>query len=147
MDRRQFLDSLGIGAAFALTATCLQSCKYDVAPVTPDVTTTGTTSTANSFTINLDDASNAALKKNGGYVVVKNVVIAKDKDGNYVAATQICSHEGRKEVYYTSILNEFYCPAHGARFSMAGKGLNGNGSGGLKIYKTAIEGSLLRIYL
>ena len=105
------------------------------------------TNAATSFTIDLEDSANAALKTNGGYVVVKGIVIAKDVNGNYVAATQICSHAGRAQVVFDGSSNQFYCNAHGARFTTAGAGLNSAGSRGLAIYKTGIEMNLLRIYL
>ena len=149
MDRRHFLESIGIGAAFALTATCLQSCKHDAAELTIDNTAangTITSTTANSFTVDIEAPANAGLKRLGGYVIVKGIVIAKDLKGNYVAATQKCSHEGRTEVIFSNVLNQFYCSAHGATFSTDGKGTNPNGKAGLKIYKTALEGTLLRIY-
>ncbi len=145
MDRRNFLETIGIGAAFALTATCLQSCKHD--PVEPTAgSTNGNPNTANSFTVNIEDPANAGLKRTGGYVIVKGIVIAKDLNGNYVAATQVCSHEGRAQVIFSNVLNEFYCSAHGARFTTAGKGVNIEGRAGLKVYKTALEGTLVRIY-
>jgi cytochrome b6-f complex iron-sulfur subunit len=148
MDRRLFLESIGIGAAFALTATCLQSCKHE--PLEPINGTTntnnGTTTTASSVTIDLNDAAYVGLKNNGGYIIVKGVVIARDSAGNLVAATQVCSHENKQQVYFSSVLNEFYCPAHGARFSTDGKGVNSNGRAGLTIYKTVLDGSILRIF-
>jgi cytochrome b6-f complex iron-sulfur subunit len=134
MERRAFLSTLGLGAAFALTATCMGSCTADTAVTTAD------------FTLNLDDAANAALKTNGGYVISNNCVVAKDTSGNYVAATVVCSHEQKKQVYYDKAANIYACSAHGAQFSLAGKGLNGNGSGGLTIYKTTLTGNLLRVY-
>jgi cytochrome b6-f complex iron-sulfur subunit len=144
MNRRHFLESIGVGASFALTATCLQSCKHD--PVAP--TTTNTTNpTANSFTVDIEDPANAGLKRLGGYVIIKGIVIAKDLNGNIVAATQVCSHEGRKEVIFSKVFNEFYCTAHGARFTTAGKGTNSAGVAGLKIYKTVLEGNLVRVFL
>ena len=150
MDRRHFLESIGIGAAFALTATCLQSCKHQtIAPATTVGTTsstTGGTPTANSFTINLDDPANSSLKNNGGYIVVKGIVIAKDLNGNYVAVTQVCSHANRAQIVFSSA-NEFYCNAHGARFTTAGVGLNSAGRSGLQTYKTVLEGTtILRIF-
>jgi cytochrome b6-f complex iron-sulfur subunit len=138
MDRRNFLESIGLGAAFALTATCLQACKHE--PIIDTSTTT------NSFTVDIEAPANAGLKRLGGYVIVNGIVIAKDMNGNYVAATQECSHEGRRQVVFSNVLNQFYCSAHGATFSTDGKGTNPNGKGGLKIYKTAVEGTLLRIY-
>jgi cytochrome b6-f complex iron-sulfur subunit len=142
MERRQFLESLGIGAAFVLTATCLQSCKSDNAGgVTPTTPTGGL-----DFTLNLDDAANASLKTNGGYVIANGVVVAKDKDGKFVAATQTCSHQGFKLVVFDGAKNEFNCSQHGARFSTAGAGLNSEASKGLTVYKTALTGSSLRVF-
>ncbi len=131
MERRQFLESIGIGAAFVLTASCLQSCTKDSAA-------------AVDFTIDLSTTANAALKANGGYIVNSGVVVARDTGGNYVAATQKCTHEGQKQITLKN--NEWYCTAHGARFSLAGSGLNSEGSKGLTIYKTALSGTTLRVY-
>jgi nitrite reductase/ring-hydroxylating ferredoxin subunit len=132
MERREFLEKLSIGAAFVLTASCFQSCSKDSAgPV--------------DFTLNLDDAANAPLKTNGGYVVSNNTVVAKTTAGEYVAATVICSHEGLKQVTYRSSTNTFLCAAHGAEFSLAGSGLNNNGKGGLTIYKTTLTGNSLKV--
>lgn len=132
MERRQFLEKLGIGAAFVLSASCLQSCKKDAVAV--------------DFTLDLNASSNSALLTNGGYVVSNGVVVAKDTSGNYVAATQTCSHEGQTRVTYIKSANEFQCSAHGARFSTAGAGLNSEGSKGLTIYKTALTGTTLHVY-
>lgn len=137
MTRKEFIGTLGLGAAFALTATCLNSCSKD-SGVTP--------SGSVDFTIDLSDAANAALATNGGYVVRNSVVIARTTAGALVAATVICSHEGQRQVIYDKSANGYYCNAHGARFDLNGKGLNGNGSGGLTIYKTTLTGNSLRIY-
>jgi cytochrome b6-f complex iron-sulfur subunit len=140
MERRQFLESLGIGAAFVLTASCLQSCKKD------DTGGTTPTTTGVDFTLNIDEAANSALKVNGGFVISNGVVVAKDKDGKFVAATQTCSHEGFKQVTFDNTKNEFMCSRHGARFSTAGAGLNSEASKGLTIYKTTLTGSSLRVF-
>jgi cytochrome b6-f complex iron-sulfur subunit len=132
-----------------LTATCLQSCKHDPQIPVPTNTTnnnTGGTTTAASFTIDLTDPANAALKNNGGYIIKNGIVIAKDMSGNYVAATQTCSHAGRVQVIFSSAQNGFYCPAHGAIFSIDGTGQNTAARSGLKTYKTALETTLLRIF-
>lgn len=136
MDRKQFLSSIGIGAAFALTASCLGSCKK----------TATTPSGPVDFTIDITDAANAALVNNGGYIVKNSCVVAKTNTGTYAAATVICSHEGRTQVTYDSTNNQWYCTAHGARFSIAGVGMNSNGSGGLTIYNTQLTGNILRVY-
>jgi cytochrome b6-f complex iron-sulfur subunit len=138
MERRDFLEKLGIGAAFVLTSSCLGGCrKEDFAP-------TGTVD----FTVDLAAATSTALKTNGGYIIdaARKIVVARDTAGNYVAATQICSHEGRVEVSYNKATNNYTCSAHGATFDLAGKGTNSNGSKGLTIYKTQVTGTNLRVF-
>jgi len=136
MDRKAFLSTIGFGAAFALTASCLGSCKKTA--VTP--------SGPVDFTVDLTDAASAALANNGGYIIKNTCVIAKTNTGTYAAATQICSHEGKTQVTYDGTNNQWYCTAHGARFNITGGGMNSNGSGGLTIYKTQLNGNLLRVY-
>jgi Rieske Fe-S protein len=135
MDRKDFLNKIGFGAAFALTATCLGSCKKEATKPSGPV----------DFTINLNDAANAALATTGGYVITNAVVIAKTANG-YAAATVICSHEGKQQITYRSGSNQWYCTAHGATFNINGTGVNGNASNGLTIYNTALTGTTLRIY-
>ncbi len=138
MERRDFLEKIGIGAAFVLTSSCLGACKKtDYAP-------TGTVD----FTLDLSAAENSALNTKGGFVIVSGsqVVVAQDTSGNYVAATQVCSHEGRVQVSYNKASNNYVCSAHGATFSLTGAGTNSNGSGGLTIYKTTLTGTKLRVY-
>ena len=84
-----------------------------------------------------------ALNNNGGYIIKNNTVIAKDLSGNYVAATNLCSHEQKRRVIFKN--GEYYCTEHGARFNLTGKGLNNDGSGGLTIFKTSLEGTILTI--
>ena len=136
MERREFLEKLGIGAAFVLTSSCLGSCtKTDNAP-------TGTVD----FTLDLTASANAALTTNGGFIISNKVVVAKDTSGNYVAATQVCSHEGNVQVAYNKAANNYLCSAHGATFDLLGKGTNANGSKGLTIYKTSLSGTSLRVF-
>lgn len=133
MERREFLEKLGIGAAFVLSTSCFQSCsKTDLGPV--------------DFTLNLDDAANTALKTNGGYVISNNTVVAKATTGEYVAATVLCSHEPKKKVFYDKGKNQFHCSEHGALFDLQGKGLNSEAKNGLTVYKTQLTGNTLRIY-
>ena len=136
MERREFLEKLGIGAAFVLTSSCLGSCKKtDSAPA-------GTVD----FTLDLTASANAALATNGGFIISNKVVVAKDTSGNYVAATQVCSHEGNVQVSYNKASNNYMCSAHGATFDLLGKGTNANGSKGLTIYKTSLSGTSLRVF-
>lgn len=133
MHRRKFIEQLGLGAAFVLTASCFGSCKK-----------TPTAAQNVDFTLDLTDAANAAILVNGGYLIKNDVVVAKNNAGEYVAATVICSHEGQKQVTLKS--NEWYCTAHGARYNLNGTGLNANGNKGLKTYNTSVTGNILRVF-
>ena len=64
----------------------------------------------------LDDAAHDALKKVGGYVRKNKVVIARVSEGNFVAVTQICSHQGAESITFRSTNSDFYCTKHGAIF-------------------------------
>ncbi len=133
MQRREFLEKLGIGAAFVLTASCLQSCKSE-AVIDPNL----------DFTINLDD--NATLLTKGNYIIKNSVVIAHGIDGNYYACTVICSHEDLKKMTYKKSTNEFFCTEHDARFDLTGKGLNKEANKNITTFKTALTGKDLRVY-
>ncbi len=134
MNRKEFLAKLGMGAAFALTATCLGSCSSDNAGETGDV----------DFTLDLDAAANAELLQEGGFVISNKVVVAKNSDGEFVAATVVCSHEDLEQIVFQN--NIWRCTAHLAEFNQQGEGLNANGSNGLAIYQTELSGNMLRVF-
>lgn len=164
MERKEFLKSLGAGAALAISFTCLGSClREEIDPVAIDdanatdtinsgtgttntgtgTTGTGASSSATLFTIDLTSNEASKLANNGGYIIKNNLVIAKNLNGQYVAATVICSHDLVKKVTFRN--NEYYCTQHGARFDQTGKGLNNDGKRGLKIYNTSLNGTILSI--
>lgn len=136
MERSEFLNKIGFGAMFALTATCLGSCNKESTTPSGPV----------DFTINLSDPANAALNTNGGFIIQNAVVIAKIGTSSFAAATVICSHEGQRQITFKSAASQWYCSAHGATFDINGNGLNGNASKGLTIYKTSVSGNSLRVY-
>lgn len=136
MNRKEFLEKIGIGAAFALTATCLGSCTKDEAPKPKDL----------DFTVDIRENKYINLSKPGGYVIENGVVIARNLKGEYVAATVLCTHEPNKNITYRDTDGVWYCTVHGAIYSESGKGLNALGAKGLTIYKTSIDGNNLRIF-
>lgn len=131
MTRKEFLGKIGIGAAFILTASCLGSCSKDA---------NGNVD----FILDLDASENAALQNSGGYIIKDQVVVVKADDGNYYAATQICSHEDKVKVIFKD--NEYYCTDHGARFDLNGEGLNSKGNKGISVYNTALSDTQLRVF-
>ncbi|MCL6265180.1 ubiquinol-cytochrome c reductase iron-sulfur subunit [Flagellimonas myxillae] len=153
MERKKFLRSLGAGAAFALTFPCLNGCSKDaeggnrIVPSGVD------------FTIDLSAPSAAALGNNGGFIEVASnvaengltdIVIARNLEGELVAASLICSHQGYAEVEFSSQDDGiFYCDVHGSRFSQNGAPLNqvdSNPARALKVFMTELEGTTLRIF-
>ena len=142
MNRMEFLKSLGLKGASLFAVYCaasgLSSCVNEsMGPTNP----TGVT--GNELTLDLNSAAYTKLNTVGNYVVVSGIVIARVSATAFAAVTQVCSHEGRRQVVFNA--GEFYCAAHGARFDTAGKGLNSTGSRGLKTYVTLLEGTTLKV--
>jgi nitrite reductase/ring-hydroxylating ferredoxin subunit len=114
---------------------------------TAPVTTTASTSTVLGIKnplLTIDLTTTASLKTVGGYVAKNGYVVAQVSAGAYVAVTQTCSHEPKKQIILNG--NEFYCTAHGARFDLNGKGKNSLGSRGITLYKVITDGKTLVVY-
>lgn len=141
MERREFLEKIGVGAVFALTATCLGSCNSGglegtAQPPAP---------TSVNITLDLTLPQYSALKNDGGYIVTNGIVVARTVDGTYAAASARCTHQGGT-VGYNQSANDWYCPVHGAQYNLTtGAGLNSYGRNGLKIYNTSLNGQMLTI--
>jgi nitrite reductase/ring-hydroxylating ferredoxin subunit len=136
MNRKEFIEKLGVGAAFVLTSTCLGSCTRDRADPIKDL----------DFVIDLTLNKFLELNNFGSYIIEDQVVIARSITGEYLAATLICSHEQLSQITYSDIEGAWLCTAHGALFSEGGEGLNANGSKGLQIFNTEMNGDLLRVF-
>ena len=145
MERKEFLRSLGAGAAFALIFPCAQGCSQD--EIVGDVKEIPA---GIDFTIDLSSSEAEPLLNEGGFVLKNDVVIARNLEGALIAASQICSHQGYDQVRFVSNAGGiFYCDVHGSRFEQDGSPLNqvdGNPARALKVYKTAVDGNLLRIF-
>jgi len=61
-----------------------------------------------------------------------------------VAATTTCTHEPKRQVIFNK--TEYFCTAHGARFSLTGSPLNTIARSGISVYKTANDGKTLIVY-
>ncbi|NNG09181.1 MAG: Rieske (2Fe-2S) protein, partial [Arenibacter sp.] len=71
MERKEFLRSLGAGAAFAITFPCLQGCSKD--DDAPNEVPTGV-----DFTIDLTSSEGANLQNNGDFILKNEVVVVKN---------------------------------------------------------------------
>jgi len=146
MERKQFLRSLGAGAAFAITFPCLQGCSNDDGAngtIVEEPTNVD-------FTIDLTSSEANTLASNGGFILKNLVVVVKNLEGQFVAASQICSHQSYDQVRFVSQDGGiFYCDVHGSRFEQNGSPLNqvdGNAAKSLKVYNTELTGDMLRVF-
>ncbi len=146
MERKEFLRSLGAGAAFAITFPCLGSCSKD-SGIEGEIVTPPTNV---DFTIDLESAEASKLANNGGFILKNLVVVVRNLEGEFVAATQICSHQQYDQVRFVNQEGGiFYCDVHGSRFSQSGIPLNPGPTRAtkpLKIYNTSLEGTMLRVF-
>jgi cytochrome b6-f complex iron-sulfur subunit len=137
MERKEFLSLVGLGTASVFAAVCLGGCAKS--------SSGGTAPTNVDFTLDLTLPANAALVTAGGYIYSGGIIIAKTTAGSYLAVSQSCTHEG-VSVQYQAANQRFYCPGHGATYSVTGAVTGGPAPSALKEYNTALTGNMLRIY-
>jgi nitrite reductase/ring-hydroxylating ferredoxin subunit len=153
----KYVNALTVAPNGSTTGTTTTGITTGTATGTTTATTTATSNVSGIITteelnkiistklkIDLTSKTYANLQIVGGYMIVSNIVIALSKANTYIAATVTCSHEPKKQMIYYN--NEWYCTAHGARFSLTGAGLNSNGRAGLSVYKVATDGKTLVVY-
>tara|TARA_R110002051_G_scaffold100879_3_gene171319 strand:+ start:7459 stop:7920 length:462 start_codon:yes stop_codon:yes gene_type:complete len=152
MERKEFLKTLGAGAAFAITFSCLHGCsdkgggEEPLLPVPTGV----------DFTVDLSASSASNLQNNGGFIFVKSkakftendIIVVRNLEGNLVAASKICSHEGNPNIaFFEENGGIFECDVHGSRFNQAGQPLNSVTTNPLKIFQTELlPNNILRIF-
>lgn len=139
MDRKQFLEQVGLSSAAILVGMCMGGCSKSE---------TGGTTTPPSgvdFTIDITAAAYSALGATGGFIYKDGIIIAKTVSGAIIAVAAACTHQGTN-VQYQSNNNRFYCPNHGAAFSTTGSVLVGPATTALKQYTTQLTGNSLRVF-
>ena len=76
-----------------------------------------------------------------------DIVVARNLEGELVAASQICSHQQTDRVrFITDDGGIFFCSTHGSRFDQNGTPLNTITNNPLKIFSTELNGNLLRVF-
>ncbi len=138
---------MGAGAAFALLFPCVQGCSKDGDE--PDGTIKDEP-TGVDFTVDLNSPEAADLIENGGYILKNDVVVARNLEGELIAASQICSHQGYDQVRFVSQNGGiFYCDVHGSQFEQDGTPLNqvdNSPAKVLKVYNTTLTDTVLRVF-
>ena len=168
MTRYEFLKSIGFtGAALmaALNSCVKESDTYFPAPkidkdgnliqptsstpaVTPNVPATGVADISKITNplakVDISATSTSKLKTVTGYVIVNNIVVAQVSAGAYVAVENLCPHESKRKIIYSS--GEFYCTDHGATFNLSGTPTNQVTRSSIKVYNVATDGKTVVVY-
>jgi cytochrome b6-f complex iron-sulfur subunit len=141
MDRKEFFQKVGFGAAALLVPACIAglatSCsKDDNGSSTPAPTNVD-------FTL---DVSTGSLATDGGFLVSNGIVVARKSATEYIAVSAKCPHEGY-QVNYVANNNNFHCSSnHGGEFSSTGAVTHGPASSNLTQYKTTLTNTSLRVF-
>lgn len=142
MERKKFLKSIGACAAFALVFPCVHGCSSDRDDIPETPVPTGI-----DFTVDLTSSEANNLQTNGGFILKNLVVVVRNLEGNFVAGSQVCSHQGTEAVRFINDNNGiFHCSTHGSRFDQTGTPLNSVTNKPLKIFKTEVNGDILRVF-
>lgn len=134
MERKEFVKIIGAGilSASALSLI-LESCSKEESSAT-DPKVSG-------FTVDLADPANSSLKMDKGFIH-KNKVIVINNAGNYIALSDVCTHEDCTVDFNGSVLP---CPCHGSQFNLEGKVLKGPAIRALTKYNVSRNGDVLTI--
>ena len=143
MQRKEFINALGLSTATLLLATCFGGCSK--ASVSNNGNTTQPPSSNSDFVLDLNLTENANLGMNGGFVYKNGIIIARTTTGSYIAVAMACTHQGTTIVYDGSN-NRFFCNNHGSSFSNTGVVNNGPAVTNLKQYNTTLTGNMLRVF-
>jgi len=142
MDRKQFLEQVGLSSAAILVGMCMGGCSKSETGSNPS---TPPNSSGVNFTIDITAAGNTALGSIGGYIYKDGVIIAKTISGTFIAVAAACTHQGTN-IQFQGNNNKFHCPNHGAEYSTTGAVLVGPATTALKQYTTQLTGNSLRVF-
>ncbi|MCK9211099.1 MAG: Rieske 2Fe-2S domain-containing protein [Ignavibacteriaceae bacterium] len=137
MDRKDFLVTIGKGAALAGLVYCVgcspKNTDNPVAPSNVDVT------------LDLTLHANQPLNTIGGSVVNNGIVVGRVSQTSFVAVSAACTHQGTT-VEFQLQQNQFFCPNHGSTYTLDGVVTQGPAQQSLTKYNTSLSGTNLRIY-
>ena len=155
MERKDFIEKVGLSGAAILIFGCMQSCSKDSdmtsSPNTPPNSGgtggTGGTPTKVDFTIDISTSPYDVLKTEGGYFVytAAKVIIARTSTNELIAVSSQCTHQSATLEYKNST-SKFYCPLHFSNFNQNGTVANGPADKALTKYNISLDGTKLRVY-
>ena len=99
------------------------------------------------FTVDLNSQEGSGLQNNGDFILKNEVVVVKNLEGNFIAASQICSHQQTDQVRFLDDNGGiFRCSTHGSEFDQNGTPLNTITNNPLKTFNTELNGNILRVF-
>jgi cytochrome b6-f complex iron-sulfur subunit len=145
MERKDFIEQVGLSGAAILIFGCTQGCSKSEG--TTSNNNGNNNSTPVDFTIDISKTPYDALKTNGGFYVepITNVIVVKTSTSEIIAVSAICTHQ-QASIAYQANNNRFYCAAHGSVFTTTGAVTTGPATTALKKYQTTLTGTLLRVF-
>lgn len=132
MDRQEFFRLVGVSVGVIVLQQCLSGCGTGKEPTPQE--------TPQNFSVNVNNATFKALQNAGGFVRTNGIIIARTKDGGFIAVSQACTHEGTA-VNYVLADNTFLCPNHGSVFTSMGEVQKGPATRPLTLYRTSFDPS------
>ena len=158
MERKDFIEKVGLSTASILIFGCMQSCSKSDSPAPTQPPSNNNNPTNNiDFTINITNNPYTKLNTAGGSYVdkINNIIIARtltpiNPNEPFIAVSSLCTHQ-QVTLDFQASNNRFVCPSppgHGSLFSSTGAVLEPQQPAkvALKQYKTALTGNSLRIY-
>lgn len=148
MERKDFIEQVGLSGAAILIFGCMQSCtKSDGPSPNPGPGSGGGNTSTVDFSIDISKSPFDTLKNIGGFYVdpATNIIIVKTTASEIIAVSSICTHQ-QSSIVYQANNNRFYCAAHGSVFTTTGAVTTGPAATALKKYQTSLTGTILRVF-
>lgn len=150
VNRGQFLKTLGMSSKALIAFYCIgavTACSKDEVMADGNsgggTTNTGLTGTTTGgsldFTLDLTSANYAKLKNIGEFVIVGDALIA-NANGNYIALSKTCTHQGT-QLQYRKNEGDIWCNNHGSEFNLTGTVKKSPAAMSLKVFKTTFDGT------
>jgi cytochrome b6-f complex iron-sulfur subunit len=151
MERKEFLNMVGMSVGAIVLQHCISGCstKSDPAPVVPPPGggggggSTGITGNAETgktidFVLDLTNSNFSNLKNNGNAAIAGSVIVARAKDGSFIAVSKACTH-AQTTIDYRADKDDFLCSNHGSTFDLTGKVTKSPAATNLISFKTSFD--------
>lgn len=152
MERKDFIEQVGLSAASIMIFGCMQACsKTESGTNTNNSANTGgggnTSTKPVDFTIDITKSPYTSLNASGGFYIepTNNIMIARTLSSEFIAVSAACTHQ-QATIEFQASANRFYCSAHGSVFNSTGSATTGPATQALKKYNTTLAGNNLRVY-